>query len=70
MTDEVEYLSAIAEENHVIAQANAKVGADGNFEVDVIQCRQNGDFIMAAPEQIDYMDVSRSEEHTSELQSR
>jgi len=61
VTDEVEYLSAIAEEKHVIAQANAKVDADGHYEVDLIQCRQDGDFIMAAPEQIDYMDVSPSQ---------
>jgi len=61
VTDDVEYLSAIAEENHVIAQANATVTADGSFEAEFIQCRQNGDFIMAAHEQIDYMDVSPSQ---------
>ena len=58
VTDEVEYLSAIAEENHVIAQANAVVAEDGSFEAEFIQCRQDGDFIMAEHEQIDYMDVS------------
>ncbi|MDQ6966254.1 MAG: DNA-directed RNA polymerase subunit beta, partial [Mariprofundaceae bacterium] len=61
VTDEVEYLSAIAEENHVIAQANAVVTTDGSFEAEFIQCRQNGDFIMAAHEQINYMDVSPSQ---------
>jgi len=61
VTDKVEYLSAIAEAGHVIAQANAKVDAKGTFEADLIQCRQDGDFIMAQPEQIDYMDVSPSQ---------
>ncbi len=61
VTDEVEYLSAIAEENHVIAQANAKVTENGTFEAETVQCRQDGEFIMAVPEQIDYMDVSPSQ---------
>ncbi|MDQ6987021.1 MAG: DNA-directed RNA polymerase subunit beta [Mariprofundaceae bacterium] len=61
VTDDVEYLSAIAEENHVIAQANAKVSENGNFEAETIQCRQDGEFIMAVPEQINYMDVSPSQ---------
>jgi len=61
VTSEVEYLSAIAEENHVIAQANAVISADGTFEAEMVQCRQDGDFIMSPPEQIDYMDVSPSQ---------
>ncbi len=61
VTDKVEYLSAIAEAGHVIAQANARVDADGAFTVDLIQCRQDGDFIMALPEAIGYMDVSPSQ---------
>ncbi|MDX8392793.1 MAG: DNA-directed RNA polymerase subunit beta, partial [Mariprofundaceae bacterium] len=61
VTDEVEYLSAIAEETHVIAQANAKVTEDGSFEAETVQCRQDGEFIMATAEQIDYMDVSPSQ---------
>ena len=61
VTDKVEYLSAIAEAGHVIAQANAKVNDDGKFQAETIQCRQDGDFIMAVPEAIDYMDVSPSQ---------
>ncbi|MDQ6971121.1 MAG: DNA-directed RNA polymerase subunit beta [Mariprofundaceae bacterium] len=61
VTDEVEYLSAIAEEGHVIAQANAKVAESGAFEADTIQCRRDGDFIMAVHEEIDFMDVSPSQ---------
>jgi len=61
VTDHVEYLSAIAEAGHVIAQANAMVDAEGTFQADLIQCRQDGDFIMADPATIDYMDVSPSQ---------
>jgi len=61
VTDKVEYLSAIAEAGHVIAQANARLDDKGNFKVDRIQCRQDGDFIMAEPVAIDYMDVSPSQ---------
>jgi len=61
LTDEVEYLSAIDESLPVIAQANAKVDENGKFVADLVQCRQGGEFIMAAPENINYMDVSPSQ---------
>ncbi|MDX8396146.1 MAG: DNA-directed RNA polymerase subunit beta [Mariprofundaceae bacterium] len=61
VTDQVDYLSAIEESGHVIAQANAKVGESGNFIADMIQCRQDGEFIMAEPSGIDYMDVTPSQ---------
>ncbi len=61
VTNEVDYLSAIAETGHVIAQANARVDTDGRFQADLVQCRRDGDFIMAPAEQIDYMDVSPSQ---------
>jgi len=60
-TDIVEYLSAIDESTPVIAQANAKIGENGEFTADLIQCRQAGEFIMAEPAQIEYMDVSPSQ---------
>ncbi len=61
VTDEVVYLSAIDEARHVIAQANAKLDDKGRFVADLVQCRQDGEFIMAAPEDINYMDVSPSQ---------
>ena len=61
VTDQVVYLSAIEEAKHVIAQANASVDEKGKFTADVIQCRQDGEFIMASPEDITYMDVSPSQ---------
>ncbi|MDX8411354.1 MAG: DNA-directed RNA polymerase subunit beta [Mariprofundaceae bacterium] len=60
MTDEVAYLSAI-EEGDVIAQANAKVDGKGKFTADLVQCRQSGEFVMAAPADIKFMDVSPSQ---------
>ncbi|PJA31316.1 MAG: DNA-directed RNA polymerase subunit beta [Zetaproteobacteria bacterium CG_4_9_14_3_um_filter_53_7] len=61
VTDVVDYLSAIDEATPVIAQANAKVDENGRFVSDLIQCRQAGEFIMAAPADINYMDVSPSQ---------
>ena len=61
VTDEVVYLSAIDEHRHVIAQANATVDDKGRFTADLIQCRQSGEFVMAAPDDIDFMDVSPSQ---------
>ncbi|RMH60551.1 MAG: DNA-directed RNA polymerase subunit beta [Zetaproteobacteria bacterium] len=61
VTDEVEYLSAIDEAGHVIAQANAKVDEDGRFIAEFVQCRKDGEFVMAQPKEIDYMDVSPSQ---------
>jgi len=61
VTNDVEYLSAIDEAKPVIAQANAAVNEDSSFVSDLIQCRQDGEFVMAAPAEIDYMDVSPSQ---------
>jgi len=57
VTDEVVYLSAIEEGRYTIAQANAPVEA-GKFADDLISCRKNGDFVMATPDQIEFMDVA------------
>ncbi len=56
--DEVVYLSAIEEGRHSIAQANAVVDKNGKFTEDLITCRVNGDFAMATPDQINYIDVA------------
>ncbi len=61
VTNEVVYLSAIEEGDHVIAQANATVDEKGKFQAEMVQCRQSGEFIMAQHSDIDYMDVSPSQ---------
>ena len=58
VTGEVEYLSAIDEARHTIAQANAPLTADGGFERDLVSCRIGGDFVMTSPDLVDYIDVS------------
>ena len=57
-TDEVFYLSAIEEGKYTIAQANAKTDENAALSEDLVSCRRNGEFVMSAPEGIDYMDVS------------
>ena len=57
-TDEVEYLSAIEEGKFTIAQANAELDNKGRFTNDVISSRQHNEFVLAAPDNIEYMDVA------------
>ena len=54
----VEYLSAIEEDNYVIAQANAPLTKGNEFVRDLVSCRHNGDFAMSTTDKIEYMDVS------------
>ena len=58
VTDEVVYLSAMEEGRYTIAQANARVDAQGRFAEDLISCRKAGDFVMTRPEEIEFIDVS------------
>ena len=59
VTDEIDYLTADEEDEHVIAQANAPLKADGSFAEDSVLVRRKGGEIelIPAPE-VDYMDVS------------
>ncbi|MEK6734535.1 MAG: DNA-directed RNA polymerase subunit beta [Pseudomonadota bacterium] len=58
VTDEVMYLSAIEEGKYIIAQANADLDDKGCFVADLVSCRKNGEFIMADPQEIHFIDVS------------
>ena len=58
VTDEVIYLSAIEEGKYAIAQANSNLDDKGKFVDDLISCRRNGDFVLAGPDSIDYIDVA------------
>jgi len=58
VTDEIEYLPADEEEEHVVAQANAPLDEDGHFIGDRIPSRYRETFPEARPNQIEYMDVS------------
>jgi DNA-directed RNA polymerase subunit beta len=56
--NQIKYLSAEEEEDKTIAQANAKLNNKGKFKEDRIKARQMGDFPVANPSELDYMDVS------------
>lgn len=56
--NKITYLSALDEENQVIAQANAPIDKDGRFTTEYVSSRCGGEFIMARPETVTYMDVS------------
>ncbi|WP_375595394.1 DNA-directed RNA polymerase subunit beta [Algihabitans albus] len=58
VTDEVVYLSAMEEGRYTIAQANAEVDKNGKLVEDLISSRAGSDYIMARPEEIEYIDVS------------
>ena len=58
VTSEVIYLSASEEGRVIIAEANAKVNADGTFDSELIACRKAGEFEFAKPEEINFIDVS------------
>jgi DNA-directed RNA polymerase subunit beta len=58
VTDEIEYLPADEEEQHVVAQANAPLDEAGHFSVERVPSRYRDQFPEARPNQIEYMDVS------------
>ncbi|HEY0304405.1 MAG TPA: DNA-directed RNA polymerase subunit beta, partial [Longimicrobiales bacterium] len=58
VTGEVVWLDANAEENAVIAQANARLNDDGTFVDEFVLCRERGDFPLMPPDSITYMDVA------------
>ena len=58
VTDRIRYLSALEEEDHVIAQANAPIDQKGTFTADLISARIGGEFSMVRPDQVEFMDVS------------
>ena len=58
VTDDVVYMSATEEMRHTIAQANAQLDEKGKFVNDLASTRKGGEFMLNAPENIDYIDVS------------
>jgi DNA-directed RNA polymerase subunit beta len=58
VTDEVHYLSAMDEGRYTVAQANAPLDRNFRFTDDLISCRRGGEYLMARPGDIDFMDVS------------
>ncbi len=58
VTDEVVYLSAMEEGKYTIAQANVELDNHGRVKADLTNCRKSGDFVMARPNDIEFVDVS------------
>jgi len=56
--DKVEYLSAMEETKYTIAQANAKLDKNGKILEELVPCRENLNFVLSNPNNIDYIDVS------------
>ncbi|MFL3655773.1 MAG: DNA-directed RNA polymerase subunit beta, partial [Halioglobus sp.] len=58
VTDDIEFLSAINEAEHVIAQASATLDKNMKFVDELIAVRHMSEFTVMPPERVDYMDVS------------
>jgi len=58
VTDEIEYLSAINESEHIIAQASATISKQGKLVDELVSVRHQGEFTLRAPDDVQYMDVS------------
>ncbi|MBH5321650.1 DNA-directed RNA polymerase subunit beta [Aurantiacibacter sediminis] len=58
VSSEVNYLSAMEEQKHTVAQASAATDGKGQFVEELVSARQNGEFVMSPNEQVTLMDVS------------
>jgi len=58
VSNKTDYLTADQEDLVTIAQANAPLKLNGQFEADRVLCRFKGEYPMAKHGEIDYMDVS------------
>ena len=56
--DGIVYLTAEEEENFIIGQGNAPLNDDGTFIRPVVKCRQDADFPVVPPTEVNLMDVS------------
>jgi DNA-directed RNA polymerase subunit beta len=58
VTSEIQYFSALQEEGHAIAQANAPLNKKNCFVNELVNARKNGEFMLVNREDIGLMDVS------------
>jgi DNA-directed RNA polymerase subunit beta len=56
VTEQIDFLSAIEEGQYVIAQANAE--DEGKLIGDLVSCRNRGEFTLATPDTVQYMDIA------------
>ncbi|KZE91983.1 DNA-directed RNA polymerase subunit beta [Agromyces sp. NDB4Y10] len=59
VTDRIDYLTAMEEDDYIVAQANAPLKADGHFQEERVLARKKGGEVDLFPaDEIGYMDVS------------
>ena len=58
VTNEVRFFSALEEEGHAIAQANAEMDESGRFTSEYVSARKSGEFILVTREELELMDVA------------
>jgi DNA-directed RNA polymerase subunit beta len=58
VTAHIDFLSAIEEGEFAIAQANARLGPDGELADELVSCRFQNEFTLMPSARINYMDVS------------
>ncbi len=56
--EDVVYLSAEEEEGKIIGQGNAPLRSDGSFIRDKVKCRQDADYPVVPPSEVELMDVA------------
>ena len=56
--EHVRWLSADGERNHIIAQANVNVSAEGEILDEQVSARRNGEYITASRDEVDFIDAS------------
>jgi DNA-directed RNA polymerase subunit beta len=58
LTGEMVWLDANREEERIVAQANARIDANGNLMDELVLSRQQGDLPLVPRDRVDYMDVA------------
>ena len=56
--EDIVYLSAEEESQKIIAQGNAPLNEDGSFIRKTVKCRQDADYPVVAPSEVELMDVA------------
>ena len=57
-TGDVEWLAAIDEQGCAIAQASSRRSASGEFLEALVSARRDGEYILCAPKDLDYVDIA------------
>ncbi len=58
VTNEVKFFSALEEEGHAIAQANAEVDKDGRLINEYVSARKSGEYVLVQRDEIELMEVA------------